>query len=164
MKGPRLFFSKVWLAVNMSLRGLLQRRYRSSKDELKYFFFYYLVGMVSFTHLRFELGMVSTYKTLDDNGRTILEMGIFPKIEIWAMIFFAIELVLFHIPFYSLCIRRFKDVGYSGWKLFAVLLPLAVPFLGIVYVGWALTRPSESGTNKWGPVPKGFDELLETVD
>ena len=46
-------------------------------------------------------------------------------------------------------VRRWHDLGFSGWMLLLSLVPLLGALLGIVLLVW----PGEKGDNKYGPQP-----------
>jgi uncharacterized membrane protein YhaH (DUF805 family) len=51
-------------------------------------------------------------------------------------------------PLLSAAVRRLHDVGFSGWWLLLLLLPLGVGVLGIL-----LCWPGADGPNRYGPRP-----------
>ena len=54
-------------------------------------------------------------------------------------------LVLF-VPSLSLMVRRFHDVGLSGW----LVILTAIPFAGAVFAFVVSVLPSQQGANKFG--------------
>ena len=54
------------------------------------------------------------------------------------------------IPMISVEIRRFHDIGKSGWWIFISLIPLVGPIWAIVLMMF----DSQPGANKYGPNPK----------
>ena len=57
------------------------------------------------------------------------------------------------VPNLAVAVRRLHDTGRSGWWLLIVLIPL----IGALILLWWYIKPSEPGTNKWGPNPQGID-------
>lgn len=64
-------------------------------------------------------------------------------------VFTAIAALLLFLPGLGVHIRRLHDVGKSGWW---VLLQF-VPLIGLLVLFYFLVKPSEKGTNKYGPQP-----------
>ena len=60
-----------------------------------------------------------------------------------------IATILLFLPGLGVHIRRLHDVGKSGWW---VLLQI-VPLIGTLVLLYFLVKPSEKGTNKYGPQP-----------
>jgi uncharacterized membrane protein YhaH (DUF805 family) len=53
------------------------------------------------------------------------------------------------LPYLSVAVRRFHDIGRSGWW---VLIPL-IPLVGtILYLYW-MVQPGNTGPNEYGPDP-----------
>jgi len=89
---------------------------------------------------------------------------LFPETPIISVIVLLVAVipVLVHIsiPLLSLSIRRLHDVGYSGWWLLLILIPL----LNLVFgIGFFVLSVSEGNghENKYGPVPTNSIEGLE---
>lgn len=60
------------------------------------------------------------------------------------------------IPGLAVVVRRFHDIGKSGWNYAWVLLaviPIAGLVVAILFLIW-FCRDSQPGENKWGPNPK----------
>lgn len=57
----------------------------------------------------------------------------------------------FLVPSICVTIRRLHDTGRSGWNLLWYLVPIAGPFVLLVF----LVSDSKLGPNQWGPNPKG---------
>jgi len=55
------------------------------------------------------------------------------------------------IPSLAVSVRRMHDIGKSGFYMFAVMVPVIGPF---VLLYW-FVQDSESGSNAYGPNPKG---------
>ena len=59
---------------------------------------------------------------------------------------------LFHfIPSLALTVRRLHDTGRSGWHFFISFIPIVGPFIILYY----MCVNSQSGSNQYGPNPKG---------
>jgi uncharacterized membrane protein YhaH (DUF805 family) len=61
-----------------------------------------------------------------------------------------VGLALF-IPGLAVAVRRMHDIGKSGWYLLVAFIPLA----GIIWLIVLLVTDGQSGTNEYGPDPKG---------
>jgi uncharacterized membrane protein YhaH (DUF805 family) len=66
----------------------------------------------------------------------------------------------------SLCIRRFHDLGLSGWftvllyVLYGSIFLLYIPPVQLLFVLLLAFWPGESGSNRYGPPPKsGWNPL-----
>ena len=57
--------------------------------------------------------------------------------------------ILLFLPAFTAQIRRLHDIGKSGWWILWELLP----FIGTLVLLYFLVKPSEKGTNKYGPQP-----------
>lgn len=90
-------------------------------------------------------------------------LGVFSKqvpVEISGQVFMIQEnkllslyqLIVF-LPTLAVVIRRFHDVGKSGWNYFWFLLPI----IGWIMILVWLCRDSERGANRFGPDPKAPD-------
>ena len=81
---------------------------------------------------------------------TIIEMmaglEIAPDVGLLSTIF---SLIIF-IPSLSVAVRRFHDIGRSGWWLLLVLIPV----LGWIALFVFTLLDSQSGSNEYGPNPK----------
>ncbi len=61
------------------------------------------------------------------------------------------------IPSVAVAVRRFHDIGKSGWMLLLLIVLGAIPFLGIVAAVIQivfLCTDSDPGINQYGPNPK----------
>lgn len=88
-------------------------------------------------------------------GISINNTGSFPILGSILMGIGAIILTIFMfgliIPSLALTIRRLHDIGRSGWWI----LIGAIPYIGPIVLFIFCCLDSESGTNKYGPNPKG---------
>ena len=57
--------------------------------------------------------------------------------------------ILLFLPAFTAQIRRLHDIGKSGWWILWELLP----FIGTLVLLYFWVKPSEKGTNKYGPQP-----------
>jgi len=55
----------------------------------------------------------------------------------------------------GISVRRLHDIGKSGWMLFIGLIPL----VGTIWLFVLYLRDSQPGTNKYGPNPKGVENI-----
>ena len=54
------------------------------------------------------------------------------------------------LPSFAVGVRRFHDIGKSGWNYFVGL----IPFVGVIILLVWFCKDSQSGGNKWGANPK----------
>jgi len=54
------------------------------------------------------------------------------------------------LPSFAVGVRRFHDIGKSGWNYFVGLIPL----VGVIILLVWFCKDSQSGENKWGTNPK----------
>lgn len=100
---------------------------RARRSEYWYFFLFYVILLVAATMLD---GMV-----LSEDGAGALTGLI------------ALGLAL---PSIAVTVRRFHDIGKSGWWFFINLVPVAGPFLLLYF----MTREGEGQDNLYGSNPK----------
>lgn len=62
-----------------------------------------------------------------------------------------VTLISLVIPTWAVTIRRLHDIGKSGWWILIGFIPYIGPIVLLVFC----CLDSESGTNKYGPNPKG---------
>lgn len=58
------------------------------------------------------------------------------------------------VPNLAVSVRRLHDLGKSGWMLLIGL----IPFIGWLYLLFLYLQPGVSGSNAYGPDPKGGDQ------
>ena len=61
------------------------------------------------------------------------------------------------VPAISVSVRRFHDIGYSGWVYLALLIGGCIPYIGIIASIAGIIyccKDSNRGENKYGPSPK----------
>ena len=54
------------------------------------------------------------------------------------------------LPSFAVGVRRFHDIGKSGWNYFVGL----IPFVGVIILLVWFCKDSQTGENKWGANPK----------
>ncbi|MGD6802109.1 DUF805 domain-containing protein [Rossellomorea aquimaris] len=62
-------------------------------------------------------------------------------------------------PAVAVIVRRFHDIGRSGW----MALILLIPIIGQIMLLFFMTNDSEEGTNQWGPNPKHQEPFQRSV-
>ena len=67
----------------------------------------------------------------------------------------ALTTLFFLVPGLSVTVRRFHDVGLSGW-LYLLFFVLSFVYIGGVIIFVITLLPSQKHDNKWGPVPEGI--------
>lgn len=81
-----------------------------------------------------------------------LDVGLFPhtvdETGMGGTITTIVTILLF-LPAFTAQIRRLHDIGKSGWWI----LWQIVPIIGTLVLLYFLVKPSEKGTNKYGPQP-----------
>lgn len=105
---------------------------RASRSEYWKFTLIYVI--ILFVTQALDAGLFPN--TVDDGG-----MG-------GGMITTIVTILLF-LPAFTAQIRRLHDIGKSGWWILWELLPL----IGTLVLLYFLVKPSEKGTNKYGPQP-----------
>lgn len=58
------------------------------------------------------------------------------------------------VPSLAVNVRRFHDVGLSGW-LYVLFIVLSVVYIGSIIIFVISVLPSQKHDNKWGPIPGG---------
>jgi uncharacterized membrane protein YhaH (DUF805 family) len=56
------------------------------------------------------------------------------------------------IPGIAVSVRRFHDIGKSGWWYFVSMIPCVGPFIGIYF----MAKAGDIGENLYGPDPKAY--------
>lgn len=69
--------------------------------------------------------------------------------NIVSMQLFTLFMVAFSAPYLAATIRRFHDMGHSGWLFFVQL----VPVIGNIAFVVLLLMPSQQQQNQWGDMP-----------
>ncbi|UXN07097.1 DUF805 domain-containing protein [Bartonella sp. HY761] len=67
-----------------------------------------------------------------------------------------IPFVIFFIPFASVSIRRFHDIGMAGWHFWFVLIALQMPYVGEapwLYYIYLLCKEGSPDSNRYGKNP-----------
>ena len=59
-------------------------------------------------------------------------------------------LLALFMPRLAVAVRRFHDIGQSGWMVLIGFIPLVGPFVLLAF----MARDSQPGENKYGPNPK----------
>lgn len=65
------------------------------------------------------------------------------------------------VPQLAVTVRRFHDVGKSGWWVLGLIVLSLIPLIGIIASIAMLVfevLDSEAGSNQWGPNPKEIDD------
>lgn len=66
-----------------------------------------------------------------------------------SMMLYNLGLILLFLPSLTAAVRRFHDVGKSGWWFLILFLPL----IGIFIYLYFMISKSEAGPNRFGPQP-----------
>lgn len=80
--------------------------------------------------------------------------GIFLKLDTTPSLIVVIFMIgFFIVPNISIVVRRFHDVGYSGWWILITLIPYVGGIISFCFCCW----PSQAGTNKYGANKYGIE-------
>ncbi|MCO5071492.1 MAG: DUF805 domain-containing protein [Rhizobiaceae bacterium] len=71
------------------------------------------------------------------------------------LVLFAITALVLFIPGIAVTVRRFHDVGLSGW-LYLLFFVLSFIYIGGIVILVITLLPSQKHDNKWGAVPDGI--------
>jgi len=74
----------------------------------------------------------------------------------------AIAVLAIFIPGLALSVRRFHDLGQSGWLVLVFAIAGAIPLVGfLASIGQLIwfAMPGTTGPNKYGPDPKGGHDV-----
>jgi uncharacterized membrane protein YhaH (DUF805 family) len=66
-----------------------------------------------------------------------------------------IAILFFFLPAIAVTVRRFHDLGLSGW-LYLLFFVLSFAYIGGIIILVLTLLPSQKHDNKWGPVPAGI--------
>jgi len=67
-----------------------------------------------------------------------------------------LTVLFFFVPIIAVTVRRFHDVGLSGW-LYLLFLVLSFIYIGSIIIFVISLIGSQKHDNKWGPVPAGVN-------
>jgi uncharacterized membrane protein YhaH (DUF805 family) len=71
------------------------------------------------------------------------------------MVVMGLAVLFFMVPAISVTVRRFHDVGLSGW-LYLLFVVLSFVYIGGIIIFVITLIASQKHDNKWGPVPQGI--------
>lgn len=137
--------------------GLFFSRYtdfqgRSRRAEYWWFFLAYIIFTIAVAAMFFILG-----GGIDANGDP--ELGGASIILLVVVGLIGLGLI---IPMISLAVRRFHDLGQTGWLVLVFgllgLIPLVGTLTGIGQLIW-FAMPGTVGPNQYGPDPKGGHDV-----
>jgi len=152
---------KTKLSVWMALFAMMDRKSRSSAEQVRYFIIPYIVGMVVITYLRVSLDLVNKEPLYGPDGQFLMNFGYWPKFDLFSWGVFLLEGLLLHIPFYTLCIRRLNDIGYGRIRSLAVFMASITPIVGIpVFIYFFMIKPGDPTENEWGSPPRPYNLIL----
>jgi uncharacterized membrane protein YhaH (DUF805 family) len=109
---------------------------RARRSEFWYFFLFILL-------LLFLVYLIGINIMPNSESGIIQNIGLMYGLTL--LIFF-----ITFIPFLALCVRRFHDIGKSGWFILLGLLPI----IGQIVLIYFYCQDSVRETNKWGDSPK----------
>ena len=123
---------------------------RARRSEYWYFVLFNMIFSIVALIIDYFLG--TTINIEQSNGYSSLSIHI-------GYINLLYGLAMF-LPGLAVLVRRLHDVGKSGWFIFICLIPL----VGAIWLLVLLCTDSKSGSNQFGPNPKGIgnhDEIDE---
>lgn len=82
-------------------------------------------------------------------------MGNFDDVPFVMGILLGLAILFFFVPTIAVNVRRFHDVGLSGW-LYLLFVVLSFIYIGGIVIFVISLLPSQKHDNKWGPVPEGI--------
>lgn len=82
--------------------------------------------------------------------------GAGPLSSILSLLFLAYFIISI-APQFSLMVRRFHDVGRSGWYFLMILIPI----FGKAFIIYNALVDSKPGENQYGPNPKGIGNPIQ---
>lgn len=116
-------------------------RARARRKEYWSFVLFYVVAMTAASLLGVTIDeAVGNFEGGGSPVATLVLVGI-------AMLFFL-------VPMLAVTVRRFHDVGLSGW-LYLLFFVLSFVYIGGIIIFVLTLLPSQKHDNKWGSVPAG---------
>lgn len=113
------------------------------KEYWMFQLFYYI--FLTLIYLIVAIGLL-----MNNTGKLPMLGFILTSIGSILLIIFAFGLI---VPNLAVTIRRFHDIGKSGWWI----LVCAIPYIGPLVLLIFCCLDSQSGMNKYGPNPKGIE-------
>lgn len=114
---------------------------RSRRSE----YWYAILGIYIVEFLLYMVAGTGVFMaSLGGDAGTIVASATVPSI---LLILFSLAIM---IPSLSLTIRRYHDIGKSGWWIFISLVPCIGTILTLIF----MCTDSQPGMNQWGPNPK----------
>lgn len=122
--------------------GYANFRDRARRKEYWSFILFYMIAMMAISFV----GMVidGVIGNMDDGG-----------VPFVTMVVMGLAVLFFMVPAISVTVRRFHDVGLSGW-LYLLFVVLSFVYIGGIIIFVITLIASQKHDNKWGPVPSGI--------
>lgn len=120
--------------------GYADFRSRARRKEYWSFVLFYVVAMIAASLL--GVAVDAAIGNLDDGA------------PIATSVLTVIAVLFFLVPMLAVTVRRFHDVGLSGW-LYLLFFVLSFVYIGGIIIFVLTLLPSQKHDNKWGPVPAG---------
>jgi uncharacterized membrane protein YhaH (DUF805 family) len=117
----------------------------SGRTSRKAYWMFTLMYLIAFSLSAMAMGVYIAQFPGTDFGAFFSLLGLL----LFAMIALAIPVVAIHV-------RRFHDLGYSGWWYLLTF----IPYIGALIVLVMMCLPSQEGSNKYGPHPYAVAEPL----
>jgi uncharacterized membrane protein YhaH (DUF805 family) len=122
-------------------KGYADFRNRARRKEYWGFVLFYVLAIMAAALVGTAVdGMIGN---LEDDGPIV------------AGILGGIAILFFFVPTIAVAVRRFHDVGLSGW-LYLLFFVLSFVYIGGIIIFVISLLPSQKHDNKWGPVPEGI--------
>ena len=115
---------------------------RARRAELWVFLLFTIPISLGMNFLDVELGTYIIDDTSQEGG------GLFSSIFVLLMI----------IPFLALVVRRFHDMGHSGWWALTLLIPYYIGLILLLIIGLIGGQKKD---NQWGSPPGDNDKLRQ---
>ena len=135
------------LAVKLFYKRAFDVTGRSRRSEYIFVSFFQLAVGISLCLLAFTIGQSGIYRNDSFNmfGMIVASVyGLFVIVNV--------------IPWMTLSIRRFHDMGYTGWIVALFIGLYFIPFVGtlgaIIQFLWLFFGGGTAGNNAYGPDPR----------
>ena len=151
--------TKIWFFVVLTTVEYMDRKQRSSVEQFRNYFLFYMLAMSVSTFARGYFDLLST--TRIGESANSFEIGFLPLPTVPALLAAAVEAVILHVPFYCLCMRRLNDINYGWIRSLAVLVLCIVPVFGIFLFSYFFMIKKGCGeANRFGTPPLAYSEIL----
>lgn len=127
--------------IHCCTKGYGDFRARARRKEYWGFCLFYFLAIFALSLV--GMAIDGALGNLDDNGPIVTG------------VLCGIAVLFFFVPTLAVNVRRFHDVGLSGW-LYVLFMVLSLMWIGGIVIFVISLLPSQKHDNKWGPVPEGI--------